>query len=354
MESLYYVLSHVCHRRCVHCYDDRFRPYTGAALAAQLDQARADLASIIPNLPARMTYLDRSDVQPDGSLPEKVGRIILAGGELLHPALLEPITYRAIASLSERYRGAGGVRLIVQTTGDLVTLPIVEKLLQLGVWMISVSGLDDYHVGMEGEGKKTQLRNQLEQMFGAVGMHPSGWQASTQPWNQEDGPVYSFFGATEDSWIGKLWPRGRAWQNGLSRATLADNFCNRWSGGLGFLAHRYDGSEVSIEPGGDVFPCCLKTKRPLGNLREEPLVEILESLQGDPVFTAIHQGQPQRMGLSHGWTEAQFLAASRTVTPGGLPYANLCIGCDRFHDEVLGPHLDAMRAKRMLARSVRS
>jgi len=63
---------------------------------------------------------------------------------------------------------------------------------------------------------------------------------------------FDFFGATDDSWIGKLWPRGRAWTNSLSRATLADNFCDRWSGGLNFLRHRYSGSEVSVEPTGDV------------------------------------------------------------------------------------------------------
>ncbi len=27
MESIYYVLSWLCHRRCDHCYDTRFRPY---------------------------------------------------------------------------------------------------------------------------------------------------------------------------------------------------------------------------------------------------------------------------------------------------------------------------------------
>ena len=72
---------------------------------------------------------------------------------------------------------------------------------------------------------------------------------------------FDFFGATDDSWIGKLWPRGRAWTNSLSRATLADNFCDRWSGGLNFLRHRYSGSEVPIEPTGDVYPCCIKTRR---------------------------------------------------------------------------------------------
>ena len=32
-------------------------------------------------------------------------------------------------------------------------------------------------------------------------------------------------------------------------------------------------------------------------------------------------------------------------------YANLCIGCDRFHEEVLGARLDAARGRRLAARA---
>ena len=162
---------------------------------------------------------------------------------------------------------------------------------------------------------------------------------------------FDFFGATDDSWIGKLWPRGRAWTNSLSRATLADNFCDRWSGGLNFLRHRYSGSEVSVEPTGDVYPCCIKTRRPIGNLVDEPLIEILDSLVGEPAFEAISTGHLERMGLAYGWSIEDFLARSRTRTPGGKPYANLCIGCDAFHQEMLGPVIDRARTRRRAART---
>jgi hypothetical protein len=56
------------------------------------------------------------------------------------------------------------------------------------------------------------------------------------------------------------------------------------------------------------------------------------------------------MGLAYGWSEAKFLAASRTTTPKGEAYQNLCIGCDRFHEQVLGPVLEAARARRRAAR----
>lgn len=135
-------------------------------------------------------------------------------------------------------------RIVVQTTGDLLTPKIIAELRAHHVSTISVSGMDDFHAGM------LERHDKIEAMLVA------------------DGGDYSFFGATPDQWIGKLWPRGRAWKNGLSQATMEDNFCNQWSGGLNFLGGV--GAEVSIEPNGNVYPCCLKTKLPIGNLHEAP------------------------------------------------------------------------------------
>ena len=125
---------------------------------------------------------------------------------------------------------------------------------------------------------------------------------------------------------------------------------NRWSGGLGFLNHGYSGSEVSIEPDGAVYPCCVKTKLPIGSLLDEPLIEILDSLAGEPAYEAINAGHPERMGIAHGWNLETFLAKSRTLTPAGQPYQNACIGCDRFHQEVLGEVIERARLRRHAAR----
>jgi len=351
MESIYCVAAWACHRRCAHCYEDRFRPYVRGQLEGVVREALHNMPRIVEHLPERMTWLDRGDPRPDGSLPEKPGRIILSGGEFLLDALRERVSYPLLERLGARYRDAGGVKLIVQTTGDLLTDAIVEALLSRGVWMISVASIDDYHVGLEGAAKQQAFVEKLTRLFERHGLRESGVAATDRKWLEEPGPLFSFFGAQPESWIGKLWPRGRAWENGLSTATLADNFCNRWSGGLGFLEHRFEGSEVSIEPDGSVYPCCIKTKLPIGNLVEEPLIEILESLRGDPSYEALNAGQPQRMGLADGWDETCFLEKSRTVTPQGRPYENLCIGCDRFHEEVLAPRLAAARERRALARS---
>ncbi|MCX7384666.1 MAG: radical SAM/SPASM domain-containing protein [Alphaproteobacteria bacterium] len=347
MESIYFVMAWACHRKCVHCYEERFRPYTRGALERVVAEAEANFPRIIANLPERMTYLDPDDPLPNGSPREKIGRIILSGGEALLDATRERVTYRVIDALRDKYADQGGVRIAVQTTGDLVTPAIIGELLARGVWMISVAGVDDFHVGIAGAEKQAEYKARLTGMFSAAGMRPSGHASPVRAWHEEAGPVFNFFGATEGTWIGKIWPRGRAWQNGLSTATMADNFCARWSGGLNFLNHPYAGSEVSIEPDGSVYPCCVKTARPLGSLLEEKLVDILDDLAGDPVFEAINAGKPERMGIAHGWPVERFLAASQTTTPKGTDYANLCIGCDAFHRDVLGPVLAAARTRRM-------
>jgi len=352
MESIYYVMAWACHRKCKHCYEGRFRPYVRNELEAVVQEAARNFPRIIDNFPDRLTYQDLDDPHPDGTFPVKTARVILSGGESLLAATRERVTYPVIERLRDKYAQQGGIKLVVQTTGDILTERIVDDLLERGVWMISVASVDDFHVGLEGPAKQQAFMDKLSALFERHGMRKSGLSATTRNWHEEEGPVYSFFGATPDSWIGKLWPRGRAWENNLSRATLTDNFCNRWSGGLNFLRHQYSGSEVSIEPDGAVYPCCVKTKLPIGSLLEDNLIDILESLVGEPAYEAITMGHPERMGLAQGWSEAEFLAQSRTTTPNGSPYQNLCIGCDRFHEQMLGPVLEAARARRRAAKGI--
>lgn len=350
MESIYYVMCWACHRRCRHCYEERFRPYVRGELAGVLAEAKANFPLIVDHLPERMSYLDRKDPLPDGTLPEKTGRIILSGGESLLDPVRTEVTYPVIERLAARYRGTGGVKIVVQTTGDLLTEMIVSDLLDRGVYMISVASLDDFHVGLEGEEKQAAFKEKLTRLFEGAGMRASGLSHTKRQWHEEEGPLFSFFGATPESWIGKLWPRGRGGANDLSKATLGDNVCNRWSGGLGFLQHGFDGSEVSIEPDGSLYPCCVKTKLPLGSLLEDPLTDILDSLRDEPAYRAIDAGAPERMGLAY--LEHGRLRGKRPDRDAGRPFQNLCIGCDAFHAQGLGPVLARARERRRSTRAL--
>ncbi len=159
MESIYWVLTWACHRRCRHCYEDRFRPYLRADLEAVVAEAERNAPLVLGNLPKRMTYRDPGG--PD--LPEKMGRVIISGGEALLEAVRERVTYPVIEGLVARYRDTGGVKVVLQTTGDLLTPAIVREVAQRGVWMISVAGIDDFHVGMEGEAKRPPSRRRSRQ-----------------------------------------------------------------------------------------------------------------------------------------------------------------------------------------------
>jgi len=335
MESIYYVMSWLCHRTCRHCYEERFHPYHGNDLERVVAEARACFPRIIANLPVRLTYLDLADADGQGSFHEKIGRVILAGGEILLDPVRETVLYPAIAMLHEKYRDRGGVKIVIQTTGDILSERILAELLERKVWMVSVSGLDSYHQGLEKESARDTLRARLTGMFSRAGIQPFDPEHDSWGAGVEAGPYYHFFGATPGSWIGKLWPRGRADANELSQATMADNFCNAWSGGLNFLQTRHSGSEVSIEPNGNVYPCCIKTRKPIGSLLDNRLEDILQSLVGNPVYEAISMGRPETMGIQHGWSVEKFLEKSSVRLPSGRVYQNLCVGCDRFHEEVL-------------------
>jgi hypothetical protein len=347
MEAIYWVLTWACHRRCPHCYDDRFRPYVRDELKRVVGEGQAAYRKIIANLPDDMSYLDAMSTR-------KRSLLVMAGGELLLDGVREELFYPALDEVHARW-GDRGPHISVQTTGDILKPDHIEGMLSRGVRTIAIASIDDFHVGLEGD-KKFALMDKVRAMmapFGAreVGLggarDPRVKAPAPRPADDDRGPFFLFFGAQPDLWIGELWPRGRAWLNGLSEATYETNFCARWSGGKNFLNYGHAGSEVAIEPDGSIYPCCLKTKAPLGSVAEERLVDILDSLKGHPAFEAINQGDPEAMGLSVGWSRDDYRAAAAVTDPKGRQFANVCIGCDAFFAARLGDDLAAIRAARM-------
>jgi len=146
MESIYYVLCWHCHRRCKHCYEDRFHPYVRDELEAVVAEAERNAPRIIANLPESMLFIDRNAPvsSPDDEYPRKVGRIIISGGDVLTDPVRERVLYPTLEAIRDKYRSTGGVKVVVQTTGDLLTPEIIQELLARDVWSISVAGMDDY------------------------------------------------------------------------------------------------------------------------------------------------------------------------------------------------------------------
>lgn len=348
MEAVYWVLTWACHRKCAHCYDDRFRPYVREELARVVGEGQAAYARIIANLPDDFTYAD-----PKDPARRRKGLLVMAGGELLLDPVREPLFYPALDALRARY-GAAAPHISIQTTGDILTPAHIEGMLERGVGTIAIASIDDYHVGLEGD-RKFALMDKIRAMMAPFGAKEIGLGGARDPRlkaaapkrdDMGDGPFFLFFGAQPELWIGELWPRGRAWANGLSDATYETNFCARWSGGKNFLNYGQAGSEVAIAPDGSVYPCCLKTKTPLGSLTEERLVDILDSLKGHPAFEAINAGDPEAMGESYGIDRAGFRDLATQRDPKGRTMANVCLGCDAVFEARLGAVVRDLRAKR--------
>ncbi len=352
MQSIYWVLTWACHRRCKHCYDDRFRPYVRDALTEVVGEGVAAYQAVIDNLPDRLVWTDENGAEQRTTL-------ILAGGELLIPGVREELFYPAMRALKAKY-GNEMPMTAIQTAGDVLTPEILDDCLELGIESISVASIDDYHVGMSGD-RKFKFMKDMRKMMAERGVREvslGGEKDERLAMPDEarppkDGePTFLFFGAQPDLWIGELWPRGRAFANGLSDASWDTNFCARWSGGLNFLKLGEAGSEVSIEPNGNVYPCCLKTRTPIGNLKEETLADMYDSVAQLPAIQAINDGVPERMGLSEGWNEDKFRQMSAVEDGKGRIVENRCLGCDAYFDAVLTKQLRALREERLAARKV--
>jgi hypothetical protein len=222
----------------------------------------------------------------------RVGKIILSGGE---PLAWPDLLFHTLRRLHDRY--GGGVPFSLQTNGDLLDAPLLDRLLEARIQHISVSSMDDFH-------PKSTLRRRdyLEQLF------------------RERNCDYSFWGATPDMWIGKIWPRGRALETRVSKAGPEDDFCNRWSGSLNFLEP--EGAEVNIQLAA-VYPCCPMTVRPIGDLRRQTLESILDRCRENPIYQALNRGRPEEMGIAMGISVERAIERTREL-------GNCCLWCDEF------------------------
>ncbi len=287
IESIYWVFTHNCNLRCAHCYNDS-RPGAPTITRAEADAVLAHL-------------------------PEATNRFILSGGE---PLVELDLLLHLVTVGRARYPDA---RIILQTNGDLLDRPLLDRLIEAGVDMFSIASYDQFHP--RPAGKFEALRT----LFAEAGVvdRPVGDPASAEiPPNEVS---YNIWGASPELWVGGIWPRGRAMKYGLAQLLPETNFCNRWSGALGFLDDGSDQQEVSIQLT-SVYPCCPGTVEPLGDLTEEPLAAILARHRDDPMWQALNRGDPASMGEHAGVDRA---AALERIEQLG----SVCLWCDEFMTE---------------------
>jgi hypothetical protein len=292
VDSIYWVISRDCNQRCPHCYNDSEPGAPG------LDPEQ--VSRCVANLP------DPDDVAVD--------RIIVSGGEVLvWPDLL----FHALADLHGRF--GARTKLMIQTNGDLLDEAMLDRLLGHHVRRIDVSSMDRYHPR-----STLARRERLTQLLESRGMVEAGSIARTagEEIAGSNRLTYAFWGATPDLWIGPLWPRGRARRLGLSRATPDDDFCGRWSGAKNFLEYRGEGCEVNVQLA-DVYPCCPMTCRPIGDLRVEPLIDMLDRCARHPAYRALNEGRPEKVGEWLGVSEEEGRRRTREL-------GNQCLWCDEF------------------------
>lgn len=56
MEAVYWVLTWACHRKCRHCYDDRFRPYVRDDLKRVVGEGQRAYRAVLNNLPDDIAF----------------------------------------------------------------------------------------------------------------------------------------------------------------------------------------------------------------------------------------------------------------------------------------------------------
>lgn len=293
-ESVYWVFTQLCNDRCDHCYND-----------SGPDGARIDVGDCLAIV---------------ANLPERLGRLILSGGEpLTEPAKLHAI----LESVREKYQGS--TQVMLQTNGDLLDEAKLDALLARGVTRIDVASIDRFH---KQQGRR---RAALEALFRSRGMSgdETGPLIRKDRYLKKETASFGFWGSTPEIWLGGNWARGQALRTGVWRRDGDHNFCAILSGARGFLGGTELPQELSIQLF-RVSPCCPGTRYPIGDARRERISAMLERVAALPVFQELNQGDPYAMGEALGVERGYARGRARELE-------NVCLWCDEF----FGRFLDA-------------
>jgi organic radical activating enzyme len=304
--TIYWVFTQLCNDECDHCYND--------------------------SGPKGKRMSDEECHQIISNLPEKLGRIILSGGE---PLADKKLLYLILETLTKKYGKEFNISL--QTNGDLLKPKILDELLEKGVKSFNIASLDRFH---KHAGAKLEPLKNLFDSRGLVDVMPyitvGVYEEGKKQKIDSNWITYSYFGANEEMWLGGNWARGRAFEKDLWMQDPLHNFCKIQSGAKNFLGgHKDVIEELSIQLWA-INPCCPGTKKAMGNARKEKITDVLLKVKESPIFQTLNNGEPYKMGKSIGITEAYALERGKATQ-------NICLWCDEFFDRHY--NIEELRAK---------
>lgn len=290
ISSIYWVFTQLCNDKCDHCYNS--------------------------SGPKGTKITEEECLQIINNLPQHIERIILSGGE---PLAERKKLYLILDKLKEKY--GKSTQIMLQTNGDLLTEEILDTLIEKGVTRFDIASIDRYH---KAAGNRLMVLADLFESRGVNGEEKKPLVKKENYLNHF--PLsWGYWGATEEMWLGGNWARGRALEKGIWKKDPEHNFCAILSGAIGFLeGNESIPQEISIQLW-KINPCCPGTKDPLGDARTEKISAVLERVAELPIFQALNEGNPYKMGESIGITEQY--AKKRC---GELK--NVCLWCDEFFE----------------------
>lgn len=303
LDSLYWVITHNCNDRCDHCYNSS-RP---KAVELTFDEAAAVIAHFPP--------------KDDAPL-----RIILSGGE---PLVNRKLLYFCLDALYEKYGDA--VQYMLQTNGDLLTPEILDEILAHHITRIDIASLDRFH---KHKGARAELLKSMMEAKGMIFDNEGALISKTRL--TKPTLTFSMWGANDDFWIGGNWARGRAIQKNVMLQNPLHNFCAIPSGAKGFAGKAGVMQEIAIQLY-NLYPCCPGTRMPIADLRYDNLNAAIARVMAHPMWQALNDGEPFKMGLYKGISEDD--AQLRAMALG-----NICLWCDEFfekHYEDFKPNFSA-------------
>ena len=286
--SVYWVFTQLCNDQCDHCYN--LSGPQGARISTE------ECLQIVQNL------------------PEKMDRLILSGGE---PLADKAKLYAILDAVKQRYGNA--TQVMLQTNGDLLNEAILDELLVKGVSRFDIASIDRYH---KKKGERIEI---LRNLFLSRGLSDDNTKplVEKETYLHTDAPSFGFWGATEDMWLGGNWARGRAMEKNIWKKDPEHNFCKILSGAIGFLGGVDEvPQEISIQLW-KINPCCPGTLYPMGDARIEKVSDVLLRVSENPVFQALNQGEPWKMGEHMGISYEEAKAKTQELE-------NICLYCDHF------------------------